>query len=181
MNVHSLTQKQLAELFSVTPRTIRDWHAEGIPRLEDGNYDGSACIVWYTDKEGEFADQRQRLAAAQAEKAEAENAIRRGELADTSAVAAMWIEMIASARAKLLSMPTKLGPQLANVADVGTIATLIRTEVHAALSELAEPSGYATQSHTDVEAASAPDGKPVGGRKAKAKQRVKRRTRPVEN
>lgn len=181
MNVHSLTQKQLAELFSVTPRSIRDWHSEGLPRLEDGNYDGSACVAWYTDRDGEFADQRQRLAAAQAEKAEAENAVRRSELADTAVVAAAWIEMIASARAKLLSLPTKLGPQLANVADVGAIAALIRVEVYAALAELAEPESTARQSGSRVGAAAGSDGKPVVRRKAKTKQRVERGARAMAN
>lgn len=168
MNVHDLTQKELAELFNVTPRTIRDWHSEGLPRLEGGNYDGSACVAWYADKDSEFADQRQRLAAAQAEKAEAENAIRRGELADTKDVAVKWIGMIASARAKILSLPTKLGPQLANVADVGIIAGLIRAECYAALAELAQPDSYAAEGDSDVAPAAEHDGKRVGRRKTKA-------------
>lgn len=179
MNVHSLTQKQLAELFGVTPRSIRDWHSEGLPRLEDGNYDGTACIAWYTDRDGEFADQRQRLAAAQAEKAEAENAVRRGELADMNTVVAAWTEMIASARAKLLSIPTKLGPQLANVSDVGVIAALIRVEVYAALAELSER--RSGEGVANMERTAGTDGEPVGGRKAKAKQRVERGTGAVAN
>lgn len=178
LNVHSLTQKQLAELFSVTPRSIRDWHSEGLPRLEDGNYDGSACVAWYTDRDGEFADQRQRLAAAQAEKAEAENAVRRGDLADTAVVAVAWIGMIASARAKILAMPGKLGPQVATNSDAAACAALIRTEAYAALSELAGPVREGARS---VGAAAGPDDKRVGRRKAKAKQRVERGTGTVAN
>lgn len=83
-------------------------------------------------------DQRQRLAAAQAEKHEMENAVRRGQLADVAKVQAAWAEHIAAARAKLLSMPPKLGPQLTNVADPNIISTRIRVEVNAAINELAE-------------------------------------------
>jgi phage terminase Nu1 subunit (DNA packaging protein) len=169
MNVHDLTQKQIAELFAVTPRSIRDWHAEGFPRLETGNYDGAACVAWFASRDGEFADQRQRLAAAQAEKAEAENAIRRGELLQASDVGSAWSEMIAAARAKFLSMPTKLGPQIANVGDVGRIAEIIRAEVHEALAELAEYKPDPAQSGEDVDAASAADGLAVGRRKPKVK------------
>jgi phage terminase Nu1 subunit (DNA packaging protein) len=172
VNVHRLTQKQIAELFGVTPRAIRDWHSEGLPRLEDGNYDGAACVTWYANDDG--VDQRDRLAAAQAEKAEAENAIRRGELIDTNAVAAVWSEMIAAARAKLLSLPTKLSAQLANVSDVGAIAALIRTEVYAALAELTGTRTGEKEGAQRVAAAVDHDGKPMGRRKAAPQQRVKR-------
>lgn len=89
--------------------------------------------------EGEdFDDQRQRLAAAQAEKVERENAVRRGELVEASKVVAGIGEHIAAARAKLLSMPTKLGPQLLNIQDANLAASRIRSEVYAALTELAD-------------------------------------------
>jgi phage terminase Nu1 subunit (DNA packaging protein) len=179
VNVHCLTQKQLAELFGVTPRSIRDWHSEGLPRLESGNYDGAECVAWYANDDG--VDQRDRLAAAQAEKAEAENAIRRGELADTNAVSAMWSEMIAAARAKLLSLPTKLSSQIANVSDVGAIAAIIRTEVYAALAELAVPQQGANEGAGNVETAVDHDGQRVGRRKKAPEQRVKRGARTVAN
>lgn len=86
----------------------------------------------------EFDDQRQRLAAAQAEKHEMENSLRRGELADSAKVQAAWSEHISAARAKLLSMPTKLGPQLTRVADPNIVSARIRAEVYAAINELAE-------------------------------------------
>lgn len=86
----------------------------------------------------DFDNQRERLAAAQAERVEMENAIRRGELAECAAVAAGWAEHIAAARAKLLSLPAKLGPQLTNISDASVAADKIRAEVYAAIDELAE-------------------------------------------
>jgi phage terminase Nu1 subunit (DNA packaging protein) len=86
----------------------------------------------------DFDNQRERLAAAQAEKVEMENAIRRRQLADVAAVQAIWADHILAARAKLLSLPSKLGPQLANGTDPAAIAGRIRAEIYAALDELAD-------------------------------------------
>lgn len=138
-NLSKLTQIQAAALLSVAPRTMRDW--VDAPRNPDNTYPGPALVAYYLGKvagQGEFDDQRQRLAAAQAERVETENAIRRGELAVVAQVQDGWAEHISAARAKLLSMPTKLGPQLTNVASPNIIATAIRVEVNAALAELAD-------------------------------------------
>lgn len=164
----------------VTSRTLRDW-AEA-PRNNDGTYDGPVLVEWLVGLRAggsDHADQRQRLAAAQAEKVETENAIRRGELAVISEVQTGWAEHIAAARAKLLSMPTKLGPQLTNVADPNVIGTRIRVEINAALGELAEweppappvnsdDGGNSPASDQGMVAAAEPVSKPVGRRKKKA-------------
>lgn len=134
----ALNQQQAASLLGVTARSLRDW--ADAPRNGDGTYDGPQLVGWYVARErgliGEYDTQRERLAAAQAEKVEAENAVRRGELAELSAVAAEWSTAIHACRAKLLSMPAKLGPQLTHVADPSVIAARIRAEVYAALVEL---------------------------------------------
>ena len=137
MNLAALNQTQAAALLSVAPRTLRDWI--DAPRNGDGTYPGPALVAYYVGKLGggsEYDTQRERLAAAQAEKVEAENAVRRGELAELGSVAAEWSALIHACRAKLLSMPSKLGPQLIHVADPTVIAARIRAEVYAALVEL---------------------------------------------
>lgn len=149
MNLAALNQTQAAALLSVAPRTLRDWI--DAPRNGDGTYPGPALVAYYVAKLGggtEYDTQRERLAAAQAEKVEAENAVRRGELAELSAVAEQWSAHIHSARAKLLSMPSKLGPQLTHVADPTVIAARIRAEVYAALVELG---GGADDDRTDTD------------------------------
>ena len=137
MNLAALNQTQAAALLSVAPRTLRDWI--DAPRNGDGTYPGPALVAYYVGKLGggsEYDTQRERLAAAQAERVEAENAVRRGELAELGSVAAEWSALIHACRAKLLSMPSKLGPQLIHVADPTVIAARIRAEVYAALVEL---------------------------------------------
>ena len=142
-----LNQQQAAYILGVTSRSLRDW--PDAPRNDDGTYDAAPLVVWWLERDGkhgamrnssEFDNQRERLAAAQAEKVETENRLRRAELADMSEVAAAWQDHIIAAKSKLLSMPAKLGPQLVNCADAGTIAGRIRSEIYSALVELAESS-----------------------------------------
>jgi phage terminase Nu1 subunit (DNA packaging protein) len=120
-------------------------------------------VQWFVNRsgtgDGEFNNQRERLAAAQAEKVEAENRIRRGELVDAHEVIAEWQNVLSAMRAKLLSMPSKLGPQLVSRDDPAKIAHMIKTEVYQALDELSE---YRRAEPTDPEATAEPDGKRVG-------------------
>ena len=170
MNLSALNQTQAAALLSVAPRTLRDWH--DVPRNADGSYPGPALVAYYVGKLGgasEYDTQRERLAAAQAEKVEAENAVRRGELAELSAVAAEWSAAIHACRAKLLSMPAKLGPQLTHVADPTVIAARIRAEVYAALVELG---GAAPDADGDDEAE-------AGAGRGRRRRAVAPRTPPV--
>lgn len=118
-------------------------------------------------------DQRQRLAAAQADRYEMENEQRRGQLIEVSEAITIAVEHIGAARAKVLSMPTKCAPQLINVADPNAIESILRTEAYAVLDELADwvPSLGAPTSGgngTHLEKPADDDGEPVGGRAAQA-------------
>jgi hypothetical protein len=187
MNLSGLTQSQAATLLSISPRTIRDWH--DAPRNPDGTYPGPALVAYYVEKRtgaGDFDDQRQRLAAAQAEKVEHENLVRRGMLAQREAVVKFWTECLANMRAKILAMASKLGPQLVNIGDASIIAAAIRAECYAALAELAE---WGADGREDVvagseegpAAAAGPDGSGVGRPRAKAVNGKQRRARTVAN
>jgi phage terminase Nu1 subunit (DNA packaging protein) len=173
MNLTALNQTQAAALLTVAPRTLRDWH--DAPRNRDGSYNGPALVAYYVAKlagnAGEFDDQRERLNAAQAEKVETENAVRRGEIAVVSDLERVWTDHIAAARAKLLSLPSKLAPQLAGINEPNVIAAAIRADIYAALSELAEytptapAESDAPEGVADVDAAAGADGQPVGRRR----------------
>ena len=144
---------------------------DSAPRAADGTYNAQKLVEWYVAKlsqnEEGFDSQRERLAAAQAEKVETENRLRRAELADMSEVATAWQDHIIAAKSKLLSMPAKLGPQLVNCADAGTIAGRIRSEIYSALVELAESSDVRPGSDAEalpegVEPATGPYGVGLG-------------------
>jgi hypothetical protein len=82
-------------------------------------------------------DPRNRLAAAQADKHEMENELRRGELVEASDVRREVADRILNTRAKLLSMPTTAATRLLNIADPNTIVRILRAYVYASLDELA--------------------------------------------
>jgi phage terminase Nu1 subunit (DNA packaging protein) len=156
-----LNQQQAAWILGVTSRSLRDW--ADAPRNPDGTYNAQTLVQWFVNRsgsgDGEFNNQRERLAAAQAEKVEAENRIRRGELVDAHETIAEWQNVLSAMRARLLSMPSKLGPQLVSRDDPAKIAAMIKTEVYQALDELSE---YRTAEPSDSEATADPDGKRVG-------------------
>ena len=185
MNLSALTQTQAAALLSVSPRTMRDWH--DIPRNDDGSYSGPTLVKYYVQKvagSGEYDDQRQRLAAAQAEKVERDNAIRRGEMVEARSVERYLEGSFSNARAYFLGIGSKLGPRLVNIGDPSIIAAAIRAECRAALSELVayepgavDPSDQASE--PGVGPPAGPDSEPVGGHGKKAIKRKQRRAGAV--
>jgi phage terminase Nu1 subunit (DNA packaging protein) len=184
------TVDRVAELFGTTDKTVRSWIRAGLKTLRAGSkgsgngalLDLSECIKWYlSDNALDVA--KTRLATAQSDKYEMENALRRGELVDVEVVRGAIADHIVAARAKLLAMPTKLGPQLTNVSDARIIAIRIKTEVSAALAELAsyEPARLAETSGGAVGTTAGPNSEPVGGQAPAPKQRKQRGTRSMEH
>ncbi len=97
--LEKLNQQQAAFILNVTSRSLRDW--TDAPRNSDGTYHAQKLVEWYVGRlnqtEEGFDNQRERLAAAQAEKVETENRLRRGELADMAEVAQVWQNHILAA------------------------------------------------------------------------------------
>jgi phage terminase Nu1 subunit (DNA packaging protein) len=138
-----LNQQQIAFICGVTARSVRDW-AEA-PRNSDGTYNAQDFVAWFvtrttggSETEKEFHTQRERLAAAQAEKVEVENRVRQGELVEVKETISVWSDIVSGIRAKLLTMPSKMGPQLVNIADPSIIVGKLRTEIYDTLEELAD-------------------------------------------
>lgn len=147
-----------------------------------------AAVVRYLYGASSELDQRDRLASAQAEKYELENAVKRGQVASLAAIGAEVANANAAVRARLLSLPSKLGSQLTNVQDANIVSGRIKAEIFAALAELADygsisgsDAGMARESDVSVSPASRIDGLAMGRRKPKVKQRVERRAGTVAN
>jgi phage terminase Nu1 subunit (DNA packaging protein) len=85
----------------------------------------------------DVTDPRNRLAAAQADKHEMENELRRGELLEAAEARSRWAGYVLNCRAKLLSLPTSVATRLINIADPNTIVRILREYIYAALDELA--------------------------------------------
>lgn len=182
---------QVARALNVTPRRVQQLVKEGMPRDGRGEYDIGPCMAWYIrylqsalERRGtetgdgiiSLAAERARLAKAQADKTEMENAVRRGLLVDLAATESAWGQCISNARAKLLGLGAKLGPRLVNIAEPRQIADAVRTECYAALRELSQYSPH-TGANSDGEGeppvgtAAEPDRQPVGRRRKKAVER----------
>jgi phage terminase Nu1 subunit (DNA packaging protein) len=183
-----VTLERAGTLCGVTEKTIRSWIADGMPVLQAGKQgrgakktlvDLVAVLAWYLEQDALDAA-KTRLASAQADKHEMENAVRRSELADVKDVNRVWAEMVLATRAKLLTLPTKLAAQLINVSDANLVAARVRSEVYAALEELASGTDSAGAGRSKaaapgrrkpVASAAGADRKRMGRRKQKAEQR----------
>ena len=144
---------EVARALNLTPRRVQQLRAEGLPSIGRGLYELGPCMAWYIrylqgllEKRGpnvnadtpDLIAERTRLAKEQGDKLAIENSIKRGELVYVSDVVQAWSEHISGAKAKLLSLPSKVAPQLVNQPNANVIAARIREEVDTALTELAE-------------------------------------------
>ena len=143
----------IANALNLTTRRVQQLKQEGLPTVGRGQYELGPCMAWYIrylqnalEKRGpnvnadtpDLIAERTRLAKEQGDKLAIENSIKRGELVYVSDVVQAWSEHISGAKAKLLSLPSKVAPQLVNQPNANVIAARIREEVDTALIELAE-------------------------------------------
>ena len=142
MSIHSLSQKEIAELLSVTPRTVRDWQEAGLPRLDDGRYDGSAVVQWRLARDRVENGQldgphaRARKDKESADKLAMENRVRRGELIEAEEVQRGYGSLVMAARARLIQLPDSIAPLLPPASAAAVVAR-VRTAVYEALTDLA--------------------------------------------
>lgn len=191
--MREVSGSEIAELTGRTWRTIKEmFERAGVrPKRIDGRahlYDSETAlrVIYAPNSNDTYDDQRQRLAAAQAEKVEHDNAVRRGQLARRAEAVRFWADCIANARAKGLAMPAKLGPRLVNIGDASIISGAIRAEVYAFLAELAEwePGGRAglvEGGADDVVTSADPDSDRVERPRTTVVNGKQRRARAVEN
>lgn len=128
----------------------------------------------------DLSQERARLAKAQANITEMQEAELRGELVRGSEVIDYWAQIIVNAKTQLLALPRRVGHLVLGVPTLGEVESVILAEVETTLRELADfapvPSPGTEQ---EVVAAAAPDDEPVGGRVPPPVERDKRRTRKV--
>lgn len=143
------TLDELAGIFRVTEKGIRDWIRAGMPVEVQGTQGRGkktlikleSAVRWYFEVNYERLEldrQRAALAAEQRETAALRNAEARGDLASISALAKQFSDAVAVAQALLLSIPTKEAPALAPLTDANAIESRLRKAVHEALQQLAE-------------------------------------------
>ena len=135
----ALSAVDIADLMGVDARTVTRWCGMGVPRNDDKTFDATSVIKWRISRaeaRGE-ADQRQRLAAAQADRVERENAIAMGELIRAKDAVLVWGSIVGDTRNCLLALPNKIAPRLAHQ-PTERVYGLLRDEIHQVLDDLSE-------------------------------------------
>ena len=85
----------------------------------------------------DYLHERARLTHLQADKAELENQVTRGELIPAPVVGAVWTQVILNARARILAMPTRIAHAVVAVDTVPEAHEIVRSACYEALTELA--------------------------------------------
>jgi phage terminase Nu1 subunit (DNA packaging protein) len=144
-----LSIAELSTITGIPERTLREWRTKGIlPSSADQGVLLRAIITHYKQqvdearnqrfKEGDDAYyvQKVRLTQAQADKIELENLEREGKLVEAGGVQQAWLAMIAATKAKLLSIPTKVAPQIVAMSQASEAEQLVKAFIYEALEEL---------------------------------------------
>lgn len=139
----ALTQVELAAVHGVTSRTVHRWTSSGLPRRDDGTYCAADTIAWRIAREAGTGDldlshERARLAAAQAEKVERENALAAGQLIYASHASAAWGQILVAIKSGVLALPSRVAPYIDDPLVRAQVVALLEDRVHEVLSELAE-------------------------------------------
>lgn len=141
------TTKQIAEIFNVDPKTVREWVDGGMPVKATGSrgagkthlIDLESAVRWY------FSSRRSVLDAAQerarrdkeaADKLALDNARTRGELAPIAIMEEEIAALLSDMRANALGLGTKLAPTLAGL-SVSEVQARIDAATHELLAAIA--------------------------------------------
>ncbi len=149
-----VNRSQLAENLGVNLSTIDNWVRDGCPYISRPVRQGvgrwefsvSAVFEWRINRERQAvlgdvvtideAEARRRKLAAEAGLAELELHKANGAAVAIKDQERIWVQMVGAARARLLSLPTKLCRSLAIEVDAHACQVLIEEGIIEALSEL---------------------------------------------
>ncbi len=155
------TQKELAEHLDLSPQSVTDLVRKGVFLINKGrspvNID--ACRIAYInflrkaarytkkDGSGDINEEKTKLTAAQARKAELEVEIMEGKLVPIQEVEEFLIERFSNARAKWLGVPSKIAHKVITVDTFAEAEREIKEGIYEGLNELANdgiPEKYRT-------------------------------------
>ena len=182
-----INSAQLAQAMHVSGSTVKTWVADGCPVAKRGKGRGSPNFFdieevrkWRGAKSGKLDPQaeRARKDKASADGIEIRNQVMLGQLVDKDSLVEHWADMVGAARAKLLSLPTKLATVAVASNDLEEIQHGAEKLVREVLEELAGDPAPSTES---MVATAELDGEPVGGQVPETESRSLGGAGPVEN
>jgi len=159
------TQREVAEHLDLSVKRISELIKDGILPSKMGrsplNID--VCRMAYISYlrklggynkrsgSGDITEEKTKLTAAQARKAELEVEEMESNLIPAQLVEDTWISYIANVRAKLLGLPSRIAHQVITVDKYPEAELIIKEQVHDALNELSENGIPAKYRKTDTE------------------------------
>lgn len=139
------TYEEMSNMTGKTYRTIRKKISGLEPIRKEGGrlyFDTTVALpMIYKDnrqKEGlDLQQERAKLAKEQRKKTRLQNEEIEGKLINAEEAKEEWTKYILNCRAKLLALPNKITPQVANQSSHSQIHNIIKKNVYDALNELA--------------------------------------------
>jgi hypothetical protein len=179
--------QEFSELLGVAPSSVSEWISQGMPASNAGRngrqvrIDLWKALPWVMSRREPSGSQRERLAKAQAEKFELDNARRRGELIMSNHVAEVLSTMAADLVARMEAIPGRCAGEFAGINEPARIRARLLDELRTvrgafagAVDQLADSIGTATDDSSDSDAPGGQDADAVGGRKPRASGRKRR-------
>lgn len=130
-------KREVAEILSVSERTLSDWQAEGMPfvergvRGEENAYDLRAIMEWHTERAVRKIapeTQRDRLARLQADLLELDLAEKTRNLVPVAEVKPLWDSYVLTAAAFMLGRHSRLAAMLEAAPGIQAKRALLKTE-----------------------------------------------------
>jgi len=145
-----ITQSLAAELMGLTARRLRQMCSERDPppKNAEGQFDARQFGLWMMRRAAEsvapaadgtsydYELERARLTKEQADKTALENDLLRGEVVRAALIEQHWSDLCANFRARLVSLPSRLGALVPDVAQRQKFIAAADAHVYGALAEV---------------------------------------------
>ena len=147
-----VSQSEICRLLNVTPTTVQAWTRKGCPNVAKGgrgkasSYRVSDVVRWREEQARlaatgdinamDMEEARRRKLAAEAASAEIDLDLKRGVVVEVDVALDEVGRGLDACRSKLLSLASRLAPQVAAEDDVPKCKALISEAINEALSEL---------------------------------------------
>lgn len=156
-----LTQTEVAKRLMINRETLRKWLNAGTLTRREG---GKICedeLREYVKRNKPanapvLAKEKARHEKYKADLAELELKRRRGELIELEEVKKDWVRMINSCKAKMLSIPANVSPQLPGCENIRDMERVLKKHINQALEELSNGTSNTDSATNNLERSDQP-------------------------
>jgi phage terminase Nu1 subunit (DNA packaging protein) len=143
-----VTTAQAAEAFQVSRKTISFWVKKGMPKKQHGKFDLHNIVIWWadnihrTDGSSEVMDSKEKYWAARARREVVRADEAEGRVIPVDQATDDFFTIGRTFRDAILSIPGRLGPEMASITDVHQATFKLTEALHDALLELSNRPEY---------------------------------------